>query len=72
MRWRRRARVVLPLDEGPDMPTIRALGGGVESVILCVLGSWVPGFMGWWKNWRWDGGVVLIGYLISSNLQYAI
>ena len=28
MRCRRRARVVLPLDEGPEIPTTRALGVG--------------------------------------------
>lgn len=39
MRWRRRAMVVFPLDEGPDMPTIRAFGLS-ESVILSFSVDW--------------------------------
>lgn len=37
MRWRSRAKVVFPLDEGPEMPTIRACEGSVGSgeVMLC-------------------------------------
>lgn len=46
IRWRSRARVVLPLDEGPDMPTIRALGRlDVGSVIVFGLEFVV-------RNWR--------------------
>jgi hypothetical protein len=38
MRWSNRARVVFPLEDGPEMPTIRAFLGSASSgeVILCV------------------------------------
>jgi hypothetical protein len=38
IRWSNRARVVFPLDDGPEIPTIRAISGSGSSgaVILCV------------------------------------
>ena len=41
MRWRRRASVVFPLDEGPEMPTTSALVGvcELESVIVTFFGG---------------------------------
>lgn len=40
IRWSNRARVVFPLDEGPEIPTIKACSGSGSSgeVILCVDG----------------------------------
>lgn len=37
MRWSSRARVVFPLDDGPEIPTIRAFSGfvGPDEVISC-------------------------------------
>lgn len=52
IRWSSRARVVFPLDDGPEIPTIRAFSGSVSSRLVIL---WVDtGVLRWGVRSRRD------------------
>lgn len=46
IRWSNRARVVFPLEDGPDIPTIR-VWWSVTSSELAIISGWVEGRESW-------------------------
>jgi hypothetical protein len=76
MRWRRRARVVLPLLDGPDIPIMVAFWGGSWAIVsLSVSGKEWSEVKELSRAWRGLLGLIflsLISYLIvdGSRAKY--